>query len=95
MVTNVGLDDEIKERTLRAKMRASVGDYSTNPREGPWMRRSCGVGQNCCSQDGEVTIDEFKKAVQDACVGKKYDVFPPCFKTVIAKFFKTIDINGR
>lgn len=40
-------------------------------------------------------MDEFKKAVQDLCVGKKYEAFPPCFKNVITKLFRTIDINGR
>ncbi|MCI2449242.1 EF-hand domain-containing protein, partial [Listeria monocytogenes] len=37
------------------------------------------------NKDGEVTVDEFKKAVQNLCVGKKYDEFPSCFKTVISR----------
>ncbi|MCI2449243.1 EF-hand domain-containing protein, partial [Listeria monocytogenes] len=46
------------------------------------------------NKDGEVTVDEFKKAVQNLCVGKKYDEFPSCFKTVISRLFRTVDING-
>ncbi|XP_068219080.1 uncharacterized protein Scp1 isoform X1 [Palaemon carinicauda] len=46
------------------------------------------------NKNGEVTVDEFRKAVQNVCVGKKYDDFPACFKTVITNFFKTVDVNG-
>ena len=41
-----------------------------------------------------MSVDEFKKAVQDVCVGKVYDNFPSAFKTFIANQFKTVDING-
>lgn len=46
------------------------------------------------NKNGEVTADEFRKAVQNACVGKKFDDFPSCFRTVITSFFKTVDVNG-
>lgn len=45
-------------------------------------------------QDGEVTIEEFKKAVQNVCVGKAFNTFPSAFKSFIANQFKTVDING-
>lgn len=46
-------------------------------------------------QDGEVSTDEFKKAIQTNCVGKAYADFPGAFKTFIAGFFRTIDVDGR
>ncbi|XP_050727684.1 sarcoplasmic calcium-binding protein isoform X1 [Eriocheir sinensis] len=46
------------------------------------------------NKDGQVTVDEFKKAVQNLCLGKTFEGFPPCFKTVISRLFRTIDING-
>lgn len=46
-------------------------------------------------QNGEVTVDEFRKAVQNVCVGKSFNDFPTCFKVVISNFFKTVDVNGR
>merc|ERR1719369_1379815 len=45
-------------------------------------------------KNGEVDADEFKKAVQDNCVGKDYASFPPAFKVFIENQFKSIDING-
>jgi len=45
-------------------------------------------------KDGEVTVEEFKKAVQTHCQGKGYGDFPNAFKTFIGNQFKTIDVNG-
>jgi len=45
-------------------------------------------------KNGEVDVDEFKKAVQDNCVGKNYDSFPPMFKVFIENQFKSIDVDG-
>merc|ERR1712212_45977 len=45
-------------------------------------------------KDGEVTVEEFKKAVQTHCQGKQYADFPNAFKTFIGNQFKTIDVNG-
>merc|ERR1711887_378608 len=45
-------------------------------------------------KNGEVDVDEFKKAVLDNCVGKPYDAFPPMFKVFIENQFKAVDING-
>jgi len=45
-------------------------------------------------KNGEVDADEFKKAVQDNCVGKDYASFPPAFKVFIENQFKSIDINS-
>jgi len=45
-------------------------------------------------KNGEVDVDEFKKAVQDHCVGKDYGSFPPAFKCFIENQFKSIDIDG-
>jgi len=46
------------------------------------------------NKDGEVTVDEFKQAVQKNCQGKSYETFPGAFKTFISNQFKSIDING-
>ncbi|XP_042889299.1 sarcoplasmic calcium-binding protein 1 isoform X2 [Penaeus japonicus] len=46
------------------------------------------------NKNGEVTVDEFRKAVQNVCVGKSFNDFPTCFKVVISNFFKTVDVNG-
>lgn len=46
-------------------------------------------------QDGMVTKDEFKDAVQNLCVGKPYDEFPHAMKAFIGKLFNTIDLNGK
>lgn len=46
------------------------------------------------NKDGEVTVDEFKDAVKNVCVGKKYDEFPQSMKMFITEKFKTIDVNG-
>jgi len=45
-------------------------------------------------KNGEVDVDEFKKAVQDHCLGKTYDSFPPMFKVFIENQFRSIDVNG-
>jgi len=45
-------------------------------------------------KNGEVDVDEFKKAVQDHCLGKDYASFPPAFKVFIENQFKAIDIDG-
>lgn len=46
------------------------------------------------NKDGEVTVDEFKQAVQKNCSGKPFADFPAAFKTFIANQFKTVDVNG-
>ena len=51
---------------------------------------------NCpFSQDDQVTVDEFKQAIQSNCQGKTYTDFPTAFKTFISTMFKTIDVNGK
>jgi len=45
-------------------------------------------------KNGEVDVDEFKKAVHDHCTGKDYASFPPAFKAFIENQFKSIDIDG-
>merc|ERR1712029_579247 len=45
-------------------------------------------------KNGEVDVDKFKKAVQDHCLGKTYDSFPPMFKIFIENQFKSIDVDG-
>lgn len=46
------------------------------------------------NKDGEVTTDEFKKALQNHCVGKSYNDFPAAFKAFIDGFFRTVDVDG-
>lgn len=45
-------------------------------------------------QDGEVSGEEFKQAVKNACVGKNFDEFPNAFRVFILNQFKTVDVNG-
>lgn len=45
-------------------------------------------------QDGAITVDEFKQAVKNTCVGKKYEDFPQAMKAFIETNFRMIDINA-
>lgn len=45
-------------------------------------------------QDGMITVDEFKQAVMNSCVGRKYDDFPQAMKAFIETNFRMIDINS-
>ena len=45
-------------------------------------------------QDGQVSVDEFKSAVKNACVGKPFDDFPSALKAFISSHFSTVDVNG-
>lgn len=45
-------------------------------------------------QDGVVTIEEFKRAVQNSCVGRSYNDFPQAMKMFIDSHFKILDMNG-
>ena len=47
-----------------------------------------------CFQDGEVTTEEFIKAIRTTSMGKPFDGLPACLKTFIGAMFKTIDIDG-
>ncbi|XP_060804818.1 sarcoplasmic calcium-binding protein, alpha chain [Amyelois transitella] len=44
--------------------------------------------------DGMITVEEFKQAVKNSCVGKKYDDFPQAMKAFIESNFRMIDINA-
>ena len=44
-------------------------------------------------QDGTITVDEFKQAVQNSCVGRRYEDFPQAMKAFIETNFRMIDIN--
>lgn len=46
-------------------------------------------------KDGDVSDEEFKKAVQDACVGKNFDQFPAAFKTFITNQYSSVDVDGK
>jgi len=46
------------------------------------------------NKDGEVTTEEFMKAIQANCTGKPYGDFPAAFRYAIDGFFKTIDVDG-
>ncbi|XP_018019895.1 sarcoplasmic calcium-binding protein 1 isoform X1 [Hyalella azteca] len=46
------------------------------------------------NKDGQVTVDEFKQAIQKHCNGKSWAELPRAFKTFISSTFKTIDVNG-
>lgn len=44
-------------------------------------------------KDGIVTVDEFKQAVQNSCIGRRYEDFPQAMKAFIETNFRMIDIN--
>nr|CAH7754643.1 unnamed protein product [Callosobruchus chinensis] len=44
-------------------------------------------------QDGKITVDEFKQAVQQCCLGKRYEDFPQAMKMFIDSNFKMVDLN--
>lgn len=46
------------------------------------------------NKDGQVTTEEFQSAVQNVCVGKKFDQFPQSLKHAINCKFMGADING-
>jgi len=46
------------------------------------------------NKDGEVSADEFKKAIQANCVGKAFGDMPGAFKAFVDVYFKTIDVDG-
>lgn len=45
-------------------------------------------------KDGRISVEEFKQAVKNTCMGKKYEEFPQAMKAFIETNFKMIDING-
>lgn len=47
-----------------------------------------------CLQDGKISAEEFKDAVNRTCVGKKYDQFPEPFKAFVESSFNLLDINS-
>ncbi|KAL0822007.1 hypothetical protein ABMA28_005388 [Loxostege sticticalis] len=44
--------------------------------------------------DGMITVEEFKQAVKNSCVGRKYEEFPQAMKAFIESNFRMIDINS-
>jgi len=46
------------------------------------------------NKDGEVSTDEFMKAIQTNCVGKSFYDFPNAFKIFISGAFQAIDVDG-
>ncbi|CAG9788894.1 unnamed protein product [Diatraea saccharalis] len=44
--------------------------------------------------DGMITVEEFKQAVKNSCVGRKYEDFPQAMKAFIESNFRMIDINS-
>lgn len=46
------------------------------------------------NKDGQVSVEEFKQVVQQACVGKKFDQFPQSLKYAIDSKFNSTDLNS-
>jgi len=46
------------------------------------------------NKDGQVSCEEFSKAVHNVCIGKKLAEFPASIKAMIEEQFKTVDVNG-
>jgi len=46
------------------------------------------------NKDEEVSVEEFKAAVQKVCVGKAYAEFPLGFRSFIESSYKTVDVDG-
>merc|ERR1712212_1047981 len=47
------------------------------------------------NKDSQVSVEEFKQAIQKNCSGKSYGEFPSAFKSFIANNFKTIDVDVK
>ncbi|XP_044738804.1 sarcoplasmic calcium-binding protein 1 isoform X2 [Chrysoperla carnea] len=45
------------------------------------------------NKDGRISTDEFKEAVQQTCIGRKYEDFPQAMKMFIDYNFKMVDLN--
>merc|ERR1712186_29926 len=46
------------------------------------------------NKDGEVSADEFMKAIEANCERRSFAEFPPAFKAFITGVFKAIDVDG-
>merc|ERR1712113_66977 len=46
------------------------------------------------NKDGEVSGEEFKKAIQTHCQGKQFADMPGAFKAFVDVYFRTIDVDG-
>lgn len=46
------------------------------------------------NKDGQVSIEEFQKAVKNVCIGKKLEAFPASMRALIDEQFKTVDVDG-
>merc|ERR1711976_230734 len=46
------------------------------------------------NKDGEISTEEFMKAIQTNCVGKSFNDFPNAFKIFISGAFQAIDVDG-
>merc|ERR1712011_7202 len=46
------------------------------------------------NKDGDVSNEEFMKAVQKNCMGKSFAEFPEGFKAFVETYFRTIDVDG-
>nr|AEE62878.1 unknown [Dendroctonus ponderosae] len=44
-------------------------------------------------QEGKITTDEFRQAVQQCCMGRRYEDFPQAMKMFIDSNFKMVDTN--
>ncbi|XP_038222448.1 sarcoplasmic calcium-binding protein 1 isoform X1 [Zerene cesonia] len=44
--------------------------------------------------DGTISVEEFKQAVKNSCIGKKYEDFPQAMKAFIETNFRMLDINA-
>merc|ERR1712179_576429 len=98
-IDNNGVLDknDFKCLAVRNTILENLGNFPTDR-----FQTNCKIMENLWNEiaelafdkNGEVDVDEFKKAVQDNCVGKNYDSFPPMFKTFIENQFKAVDINS-
>lgn len=46
------------------------------------------------NKDGQISVDEFKTAVKNLCIGKPFNQFPEALRAFISSHFSTVDING-
>merc|ERR1712117_585571 len=46
------------------------------------------------NKDGDVSDEEFVKAVQKNCMGKPFDQLPPGFQTFITNQYNSVDVDG-
>ncbi|XP_026475675.1 sarcoplasmic calcium-binding protein 1-like, partial [Ctenocephalides felis] len=90
--------DDFLCTALRSTVRAGLGSVSLSSLQDE-QRLMLSLWEEIAdiadlNQDGIITVEEFKQAVQATCVGKHYEEFPQSMKAFIESNFRVVDLNG-